>query len=41
MIKVALGSTQQPKVEAIKSAFAKIYPGEEIELNCSKISLRS
>ena len=38
MIKVALGSTQQPKVEAIKSAFAKIYPGEEIELIAQKSS---
>ena len=31
MIKISLGSPQEAKVEAIKSAFAKIYPGEEIE----------
>lgn len=36
MIKVALGSMQQPKVEAVKSAFAKIYPAEEIEVIAQK-----
>lgn len=38
MLKVALGSEQLPKVEAVKSAFAKIYPSEEIEIIAKKVS---
>ena len=37
MITVALGSAQQPKVEAVRSAFARIYPDQEIKLIAQKI----
>jgi inosine/xanthosine triphosphatase len=38
MIIVALGSIQRPKVEAVESAFAKMYPKEEIKIVTQKVS---
>jgi len=37
MITIAVGSVQQPKVEAVESAFAKIYPDQEIKLIAQKV----
>ena len=38
MITIALGSIRQPKVEAVKSAFAKIYPDKEVRIITEKVN---